>query len=126
MAIVVPVSLRDTHRLIPAKYAEKSVLQELQLDLQVIHDLSELDAVTNERKIAEAGNSPSIGPQELLYGVPEAHVINAAFTRGTRRRTLQQPWPRRMVCRPILSDGPGGGCVSQRKIPRRFSHLRAH
>jgi hypothetical protein len=80
MAIVVPVSLRDTHRLIPAKYAEKSVLEELQLDLQVIHDLSELDAVTNERKIAEAGNSPSIGPQELLYGVPEAHVINAAFT----------------------------------------------
>ena len=80
MAIVVPVSLRDMHRLIPAKYAEKSVLEELQLDLQVIHDLSELDAVTNERKIAEAGNSPSIGPQELLYGVPESHVINAAFT----------------------------------------------
>jgi RES domain-containing protein len=80
MAVVVPVSLRDTHRLIPAKYAEKSVLEKLQLDLQVIHDLSELDAVTNERKIAEAGNSPSIGPQELLYGVPEAHIINAAFT----------------------------------------------
>jgi RES domain-containing protein len=80
MAIVVPISLRDTHRLIPAKYAEKSVLEELDLDLQVIHDLSELDAVTNERKIAEAGNSPAIGPQELLYGVPEAHIINAAFT----------------------------------------------
>jgi RES domain-containing protein len=80
MAIVVPALLRDTHRLIPAKYAEKSVLEKLQLDLQVIHDLSELDVVTNERKIAEAGNSPSIGPQELLYGVPEAHVINAAFT----------------------------------------------
>ena len=80
MSIVVPVSLRDTHRLIPAKYAEKSVLEELRLDRQVIHDLSELDAVTNEHKTAEAGNSPSIGPQELLYGVPESHVINAAFT----------------------------------------------
>jgi hypothetical protein len=41
MAIVVPVSLRDTHWLVPAKYAEKSVFEELQLDLQVIHDLSE-------------------------------------------------------------------------------------
>jgi RES domain-containing protein len=80
MAIVVSASLRDTHRLIPAKYAEKSVLENLQLSPQVIHDLSELDAVTNERKIAEAGNSPSIGLQELLYGVPEAHIINAAFT----------------------------------------------
>jgi RES domain-containing protein len=80
MALVVPVSLRDTHRLILAKYAERSVLEDLRLERQVIQDLSELDAVTNERKIAEAGNSPSIGPQELLYGVPEAHVINAAFT----------------------------------------------
>lgn len=80
MAIVVSVSLRDTHRLIPAKHAEKSVLEDLQLDPQLIHDLTELDAVTNERKLAETGNSPSIGPQELLYGVPEAHIINAAFT----------------------------------------------
>jgi hypothetical protein len=69
VAVTVPISLRDPHRLIPAKYAEKSVLEQLQLDRHVTRDLSELDAVTNERKIAEAGNSPSIGPQELLYGV---------------------------------------------------------
>jgi hypothetical protein len=67
-----------THRLVPAKYG-KSVLESLSLPPDTISDLSELDAATNERKIAERGGDPSMGPGELLYGVPEAHVVNAAF-----------------------------------------------
>jgi RES domain-containing protein len=68
------------HRLIPAKYAaEESVLEELALPAQTLADLSELDAATNERKIAERGGNAAIGPGELLYGVPEAHIVNAAF-----------------------------------------------
>ena len=68
------------HRLIPAKYAaEESVLEELALPSQTLADLSELDAATNERKIAERGGNAAIGPGELLYGVPEAHIVNAAF-----------------------------------------------
>jgi RES domain len=71
---------KGTHRLIPAKYGVKSVLESLPLPADVLTDLSELDAATNERKIAEAGGKSGIGPGELLLGVPEAHVVNAAFT----------------------------------------------
>lgn len=71
---------RDTHRLIPAAYAVESVLEMLSLPANVIRDLTELDAATNERKIAERGGNVAISPGELLYGVPEAHIVNAAFT----------------------------------------------
>lgn len=69
-----------THRLIPTTYATTSVLETLPLPPEVLTDLSELDGVTNERKIGERGGNPAIGPGELLYGVPEAHIVNAAFT----------------------------------------------
>jgi hypothetical protein len=69
-----------THRLIPAKYGAESVLESLPLPPDVLADLSELDAATNERKIAENGGNSAIGPGELLLGVPEAHIVNAAFT----------------------------------------------
>jgi RES domain len=69
-----------THRLIPAKFSGKSVLDELALPAHVVADLGELDAATNERKTAERGGNAAIGPGELLYGVPEAHIVNAAFT----------------------------------------------
>jgi hypothetical protein len=68
-----------THRLIPTKYSGESVLETLALPPEVLADLSELDAATNERTIAEGGGNNAIGPGELLYGVPEAHVVNAAF-----------------------------------------------
>jgi hypothetical protein len=70
----------DTHRLVPAKYSKQSVLEGLTLPSQVIADLSELDAATNERKIAERSGNPAISPRELLFGVPEAHIVNAAFS----------------------------------------------
>ena len=43
-------------------------------------DISEVDAATNERRISERGMNPAISRGELLYGLPEAHVLNAAFT----------------------------------------------
>ncbi|MGB6870861.1 MAG: RES family NAD+ phosphorylase, partial [Acidobacteriaceae bacterium] len=86
-----------THRLIPAKFADKpgaSVLETLPLPAHVLADLSELDAATNERKIAERGGNPAIGPGELLFGVPEADIVNAAFTHpgpyGGRFHTAQR------------------------------------
>lgn len=69
-----------THRLIPAKYGAESVLETLPLPANVLADLSELDAATNERTMAERGRSPVISPGELLFGVPEAQIVNAAFT----------------------------------------------
>ncbi len=80
MAHLGDVDQPGTHRLIPTAYATESVLETLSLPADVISDLTELDAATNERKIAERGRSPAITPGELLYGVPEAHIVNAAFT----------------------------------------------
>jgi len=71
---------KHTHRLVPTKYAGAGVLESLPLTAEVISDLSELDAATNERKIAEAGKNAAIGPSELLFGVPEARIVNAAFS----------------------------------------------
>jgi hypothetical protein len=81
MAFSSPFEHDGTHRLIPAKFAEpdRSVLETLRLSAEVISDLSELDAATNERKLAEQGENIAIGTGELLYGVPEAHIVNAAF-----------------------------------------------
>ncbi len=56
-----------------------SVLENLPLPSDVLSDLSVLDAATNERKIAERGRNSAIGPGELLFGVPEADIVNAAF-----------------------------------------------
>jgi hypothetical protein len=70
-----------THRLIPEKYSNGgSVLETLNLPEQVLSDLREIEATTNERKIAESGRWTGIRPHELVFGVPEAHIVNAAFT----------------------------------------------
>lgn len=81
MAFPKPIEHYGTHRLIPTKYADadSSVLETLSLPAEVISDLTELDAATNERKLAEQGENIAIGPGELLLGVPEAHIVNAAF-----------------------------------------------
>jgi hypothetical protein len=67
----------DTHRLLPTKYSPKfeSVLTAIadDEDLQQVFDL---DAATNERLLAEENRSM----RELVFRVPQAHVINAAFT----------------------------------------------
>ena len=80
MAALVQYDHAVTHRLIPAKFGAESVLESLPLPANVLGDLSELDAATNERKIGENGGNSAIGPGELLLGVPNAHIVNAAFT----------------------------------------------
>ncbi len=67
------------HRLIPSKYSRGSVLENLGLPGNVLADLSEIDAATNDRKAAENGERAGIGPSELLFGVPYARIVNAAF-----------------------------------------------
>jgi hypothetical protein len=75
----IEIDLAATHRLVPSKYAGGSVLETLPLPPSVLSELSELDAATNGRKLAERGGILSIGPGELLLGVPEAQIVNAAF-----------------------------------------------
>jgi RES domain-containing protein len=71
---------RGTHRLIPTKFTTVSVLETLPLPAETLSDLSELDAATNERKVGERGGNSGISPLELVYQVPEAHIVNSAFT----------------------------------------------
>ena len=79
MAFLKTFKYSGAHRLIPAKFSDGSVLETLPLPAPAITDLTELDAATNERKLAERRGFAGIGPGELLYGVPEAHIVNAAF-----------------------------------------------
>ena len=80
-----PLRRFDTHRLLPAKYGTNldSVLTRLVGPDSPPEDLAhifELDNATNARLLAEDGRSLDITARELVYRVPQAHIINAAFT----------------------------------------------
>jgi hypothetical protein len=72
----------DTYRLIPSRFAdvEDSVLAPLADSDDALRDLFDLDNATNERLRAESGQAPGIGMDELVFGVPNFRIINAAFT----------------------------------------------
>lgn len=72
----------DTVRLIPSRFAETtdSVLQPIADDGQHLNDLFDLDNATNQRLMGEFGGLPGIGVDELVFGIPNFRIINAAFT----------------------------------------------
>ncbi|MBS1852582.1 MAG: RES family NAD+ phosphorylase [Acidobacteria bacterium] len=75
------IDRRDTHRLIPAQFADDgdSVLTRLTDDDQLLHGIFELDNATNDRLAAESGLLPGIDARELVFGIPAYRIINAAF-----------------------------------------------
>jgi RES domain len=70
----------DTHRLIPSRYSDQSVLSRLAGNDKELADLFELDGATNDRLLGEANLLPGISVHELLFGIAYAHIVNAAFT----------------------------------------------
>ncbi len=72
----------DTCRLIPSRFAdlEDSVLVPLADDNGLLRDLFDLENATNERLRGEAGLLPGIGVDELVFGVPNFRIVNAAYT----------------------------------------------
>ena len=72
----------DTCRLIPSRFAdvEDSVLGPLADSDSMLRDLFDLDNATNERLRGEYGGLPGIGVDELVFGVPNFRIINAAYT----------------------------------------------
>lgn len=72
----------DTVRLVPSRFAmvEDSVLAAIATDDAQLADLFELEGATNERLRAERGLLPGIGIDELVFGVPNFRIVNAAFT----------------------------------------------
>jgi RES domain-containing protein len=75
------VRRNDTHRLIPSKYGEggASVLARIADDDAHLKDIFDLDNATNDRLIAENDLLPGIGIHELVFGVPQYRIVNAAF-----------------------------------------------
>jgi RES domain-containing protein len=75
------IDQRDTHRLIPAQFADRgaSVLTRLSNDSKTLEGIFELDNATNDRLLAESRLSPGIDERELVFGIPSYRIINAAF-----------------------------------------------
>ncbi len=75
------IDQRDTHRLIPAQFADDgaSVLTRLTRDPKILEGIFELDNATNDRLLAESRLAPGIDERELVFGIPSYRIINAAF-----------------------------------------------
>ncbi len=69
----------DTHRLIPSRYSDASVLARLTESDQELQEVFELDGATDEHLLGEANRLPGISVHELLFGVAHARIVNAAF-----------------------------------------------
>ena len=83
-AVLPPTSFvdrRDTHRLIPAQFADGgvSVLSRLSDNPHILEGIFELDNATNDRVLAESRQAPGIDERELVFGIPSYRIINAAF-----------------------------------------------
>src|SRR5947209_1000740 len=93
---VATIRRTDTHRLVPSKHTRDSVLARIADDDAHLADLFDIDQGTNDRLSAEHGAAPGIGPHDLVFGVPYASVVNAAFCHP-------QPLAER-----LLADGSSG------------------
>jgi hypothetical protein len=72
---------RNAHRLIPSRYSESgTVLSALADSDEELEKLVLLDGATNDRVQSEERGFIGISTFELVYGIPNAHVVNAAYT----------------------------------------------
>jgi hypothetical protein len=68
------------HRLIPSRYSESgTVLANVADGDAMLQDLILLDGATNERIQGEQQGLIGISIYELVYGIANAHIVNAAF-----------------------------------------------
>lgn len=72
------------HRLILSKYSEGgTVLEDIADSEAMLEDIVLLDGATNDRVQGELHGLSGISTFELVYGIPNAHIVNAAFTHTT-------------------------------------------
>jgi len=75
---------KGMHRLIPSRYSEGgTVLEEIAEDDAMLEQLIRLDGATNDRILGEQSGLIGISTYELVYGIPNAHIIRAAFLHTT-------------------------------------------
>lgn len=70
------VQFTDTHRLVPIQYSSPTTRDFTAAELA---EVDELDRVTDPQIASEQGRTLSISYGELVFGVPESDIINAAF-----------------------------------------------
>ena len=75
----------DTHRLIPKIYSDEPYgpLRTIAEDPEHLAAIAELDRATDKQVFAENNLLPGISVAELVFGIPHARIINAAFTHAT-------------------------------------------
>lgn len=74
------IRANDTHRLIPSKYSVGgSVLARIAASEDHLDALFDLDGATNDRLLGQIDLLPGIDVRELVFGVPYASIVNAAF-----------------------------------------------
>jgi hypothetical protein len=76
---VTTIDRDDTHRLIPSRWADRSVFERISDGPDHLEALVELDGATNDRLLGDANLLAGISVHELLFGVPHAEIVNAAF-----------------------------------------------
>lgn len=75
---------KGMHRLIPSLYSrDETLLSAIAANDAMLEDMILLDGVTNDRIQGEQRGLVGIGIHELMYGVPHAHIVNAAFTHAS-------------------------------------------
>ncbi len=78
---VIRFDVQGFHRLIPARYSDgESVFKELADSASMLQDLLLLDGATDASVEGEQRGRSGISTYELVYGIPNAHVVNGAFT----------------------------------------------
>jgi RES domain-containing protein len=76
-----PLDWEGAHRLIPSLYSEEgTVLAEIADNDAMLADVVLLDGATNDRIQGEHHGLIGISTYELIYGIPNAQIVNAAFT----------------------------------------------
>jgi hypothetical protein len=72
---------QGSHRLIPSLHSEGgTALSAVAGNAQEVEDLVLLEGATNDRVQGEQRGFIGISTFELVYGIPNAHVVNAAYT----------------------------------------------
>lgn len=79
---IIQLRLDDTHHLVPRQYAldEQGPLSRLADNEAELSALTELERSTDNCVLGESGLLPGISIHELVFRVPYAHIVNAAFT----------------------------------------------
>jgi hypothetical protein len=71
-------AIERTIRLVTTARLRDSVLNDL-VDESELDALSEIEGATSNRRMAQARGAGDVPSNQLVYGVPHAHFVNAAF-----------------------------------------------